>query len=488
MPNVTFYTFSKASNSTKQPTGAGRTLSCTFLGAVSLTDPGIRIQTIEDPTAYNYAYIPDFNRYYFVTNWTIYHGQWTGTLKCDSFASFRDEIGESSQYILRCSAERNGFITDNLYPATDQITVQTAQFSGKPFWQDLVNGEYVVGIVGAGENGMQMGAITYYAMSPIAFSMFAEQLFSEDAWLELEGDPVRIPVVEVAGDYNNFKSSVSYQEVPASMATLKTEFNPAQYIVSCKWFPFVPTATGGGSSVKLGWWTINAGVESIAGVYEQSYTCTIPAHPQIARGYYLHMPPYSRYTLHFPPFGDIPLDGSYFVTDATLTATVRVDMISGEGALILSTPTGGQFLRTSAQIGVDISVGQLASQAITKGISSIGGVVGAVSDALTTDIGGAIKNAASAVGDAFSAMLPQVTVQGGNGSRAHYGMTPYLTSQFLTVVPEDPEHYGSPLCDIRQISAIPGFIMCGNPELEIPATLGEVNEILNGMRSGFFYE
>lgn len=479
---VKFHNFTKNIDSTMRPTGDGASFSCNLNSPSSVINPTISLTGMGNPSEYNYAYISDYNRYYWVKEWTYNAGVWTAFLSVDVLATYKDEISSSTQYVLRSSSQSNGFITDEMYPITDDIVIQTTQFSSKPFWQDLSNGEYVLGVIGAG-SGVQMGAVTYYAMSPVAYMDFATRLFSEDEWIQLKKSQTVVVVPDGTGG-----GDVRTVEYDLNMSQLKTEFNPAQYIVSCKWFPFTPKAGGTGSSIKLGWWSINGGTENVNPIWQQSVTCTIPAHPQIARGYYLHMPPYSRYTLHFPPFGDIPLDGSYFVTDTTLTAKINVDLISGEGVLELSTPKAGVFMRMSAQIGVDISVGQLASQSFQQGINAVGQVVGAAASAVTGNISGAISGVGSAIGSASTHMLPQVTIAGSNGSRAPYGITPTLTSQFMKVVDEDNARLGRPLCKPLTLGSLSGYIMCARPDLDIPGTLAEQDQVITYLQGGFYLE
>ena len=65
--NVAFYTFSKKSNSTAQPTGAGTVYSCTFLDAADILQPVVKLDVTHNNTVttYNYCYIADFKRYYY---------------------------------------------------------------------------------------------------------------------------------------------------------------------------------------------------------------------------------------------------------------------------------------------------------------------------------------------------------------------------------------------------------------------------------------
>ncbi len=480
---VNFYTFAKAVNSTKQPSGSGETFECSLISPCSIVSPVIQIASEFNPAQYNYAEIPEFNRYYWVRNWTWSRGLWQAQLESDPLASYKDQIGDLTEYVLRSAAESNGDITDKAYPTTAAITqVQTPIAPAPVFAQSLVNGCYVVGIVGKGP-GLQMGASTYYLFPPVGFDEFAKVLFGEDSWLELEGSEV--PVFDGSG--------AVLKEVPTNVTQLKTQFNPLQYITSVTWFPFYEAGLGPAfSGVQLGWWTINAGGGQIPQKpYEKSWTITCPTHPQQpTRGYYLNLPPYSRYTLHFKPFGDIPLDGTYFVKDAAITVSVKVDLISGEAVLSVSSPSNGgrPFVTARAKVGVSISVGQLASQGFSRGVSALAGVGGGIADILTGDFAGAISNGVSAVGDAWSACLPQVSTTGANGSVAEYGEIPYLTSQFFPVVDQDMEHLGAPLCSKRQLSSLAGYQQIYQPEGRVSATQEEMTKIIDALRGGYYYE
>ena len=71
---------------------SGITLSGTLRNESNVVNPSIVI-TIDNPTIYNYAYIPEFKRYYFITDFTsIRTGIWRINLKSDVLMSFKDSI------------------------------------------------------------------------------------------------------------------------------------------------------------------------------------------------------------------------------------------------------------------------------------------------------------------------------------------------------------------------------------------------------------
>ena len=88
--SVTFYKHNKKVNSTALPVAAAGTVGTLveLKDAVDLFSPVLILSTdlftnadesIKNPMEYNYCWIPDFNRYYFIKNWSWIMGRW----ECD---------------------------------------------------------------------------------------------------------------------------------------------------------------------------------------------------------------------------------------------------------------------------------------------------------------------------------------------------------------------------------------------------------------------
>ena len=78
---------------------AGVTLSGTLRNESNVVNPSIIIN-IDNPTIYNYAYIEDFKRYYFITDYiSLRTGIWQINLKSDVLMSFKDSILNSRALI-----------------------------------------------------------------------------------------------------------------------------------------------------------------------------------------------------------------------------------------------------------------------------------------------------------------------------------------------------------------------------------------------------
>lgn len=147
--NVNFYTFTKRINSTAQPSG-GTSYSCILKEPTSVAAPEIALiwNGSSNPTAYNYAYIADFRRYYWVNNWTYKDRQWVARLAVDPLASFKSEIGASAKYVLRAASDYDPEAIDTLYPATADYAAE-GTISGTDLGWDVYGSGGGAALIGA---------------------------------------------------------------------------------------------------------------------------------------------------------------------------------------------------------------------------------------------------------------------------------------------------------------------------------------------------
>ena len=442
MFNVQLFTLSKERNSTKRPSGTGDLLPCTANMGVDVAAPRLPFSGFEaPPLRYNYAYIPMLERYYWIERWTHEAGLWVANCTEDVLASWRDSIGATDAYILRSSTESDGAIVDDMYPATGDVTITTA--GADIFAND--GGNYVLGTVSGG------GATDYVQLNPSQFRAASAYLFSDDFYSTAAG------------------------------GLLKAQFDPMQYIKSSMWFPW---EIGGGraASLKVGWWDTNikGGAVQADQAKNLSVTISVPKHPQAgSRGKYLNLSPYSQYTLDCRPWGRIAIDPLALQDAATITLDISVDMITGVG--LLAVVVGGKRLTlTQAQVGIPIQLSQVTRDYMGAATSAVSGVLGGLT--------GNYMGAASAIGNAVSGLMGQVSTTGCNGGISQLFDPAQLTGMFLSVVDEDNAHRGRPLCSVRRISTIPGYVVCADPAPDFAAPQWELDAVRDAMQSGFYFE
>lgn len=440
--DIYLYSFNKRNNSTRQPYG-GLKVSGELKESSSILSPSVSFGGIEPE--YNYAHIPEFDRYYWVRDWTYSGGLWTASMEVDVLASWRSYIGSSTQFVVRSSAAVDGDVIDSMYPATNIAQVFTNTVDSP--W-DPSNITYVVGILGGGSGG----AVTYYFMTPAQFTQLGEYLMNDVEW--------------VGTDLGELTADV-----------LKAEFNPLQYISSVYAIPF---AAGGFSrQIKFGWWTVPVNASPASSAMSFQISLSVPKHPQNARGNYLNGPPYSSFTLFMPQFGQIPLDGNILAGVSSVTCEVQYDVKSNTA--ILYVRAGNSLIyQSSAEFGATVQVGQIA----TSKIDMVVGAAKAATSIFTGDLGDAVSGAA----DAIKSIFPQSSTKGAAGTLAAFYQAPALQAKFMLVTDDDNVDIGRPLYQPRTISSLPGYVQTRNADISAPATAEEITRIENELNGGIFYE
>ena len=505
--NVDFFNFSKRSNSTAQPAASGATtLPCELKEQTSMIAPTLVIKAV--PVAWspiwNYAQISTFQRYYFIKDWRWMNGVWECDMVCDALASFKTEIGNLSEYVLRSSAESDGLIVDTAYITKTEVHTNLQQLP-EFYVRSATAGFYVVGIIGK-ESTATQGAITYYQMTPAEMARLRAYLLS-DTFLTDQG------LVQLA-DF-----------IPADAT--KVIYNPYQYIVSCLWFPFADTAIPAAfktavSTIDFGWWNTGTGftayrIHDTVPVYSHSEDVSMISHPQAStRGKYLNHSPFTSRILRMCPFGEVRLPDEYLTDVDKLTIQLDCDFITGEAALLLWAKTTGSssvtkmlMTRMSAKLGVDIQLAQVGTDyfgAYTQNLSdqnymfdNTWGQVGqldlsSMSGAAKTgfsagvNIGKAEMYKTAALGNYLSAKAPQLLTGGSNGSFLMFAQNNYLCNSFYLLINEDNPQLGRPLCAIKTLNTIPGYIQVRNPDVSMACFEAERLMIIAYLASGFFYE
>lgn len=461
---VYLYTFAKRDNSTKQPPATGTEFSCVLKSGSGIMHPVLSFDLgiAGDPSQYNYAYIPAFERYYFIEEWYFNRALWTATLKVDVLATYKTAIGSSSLYVLRAHSDHDGRVIDNLYPTKTGCAFDKDSESNP--WN--TTGLFVVGIV---TQDAAFGSMDYYVMD-------AAELRSMCLALT---DPTTI-----------IDSSYDFDLMDASAGLQLSLVDPMQYIKTCIMLPVAAadiTNLGTSGTIIVYRWPAGTGKK----VYPTSritktLTFSIIDHPDTsARGNYVNSAPYTNVTLTIPPFGCIDIDSSVTCNASTLTAEIEVDPITGKGILVVSC-NGIILNRLEAQIGVPISLSSVTRDYIGAASAALGAVGGVVSGMLGNF--GGFLGAAAGVGNAAEAIMPRASTIGTTGTFAANHGDCELDFQFFRPVDDDPVHNGRPLCQMKTINSLSGYILVQDGDVTITGTSAEDTLIRNYLESGFYYE
>lgn len=463
---ITFYTFSKKRNSTAQPTG-GTSYTGNLTQESGIVSPSVIMEFGNTAPAYNYAYITEFGRYYWITEITsIGGGLWRVSMTVDVLATYKSDIGAASKYILRSASAFDGTIVDMKYPTrTGFADKQIISISSG--WSQLPSlGYYVVAVID--DNG-GFGSTTLYCLDESQFQTVRSNLAPANYYQNIAD-----------ADLKNLAISV---------------VNPMQYIAWVRYYPFnVPQ----GQQVTMHLGNIPIANMNLLGdtkVNDDFKFITADGknmhdHPLAAsRGSYLNTEPYSIRFLSWLPVGMIHLP-ALIAGETQLNAEYDVDVISGTGDLRLySYPSNNLIYRTSFACGVDVPVAQVVSSNPLKLVSGTISLVSAGMSAIAGNVAGSVASGVSAITDFLTSQVGEVQAfKPGSGSLMADGFCT-IYEYFMNVVDDDNAEFGRPLCAVRQISGLSGYVLCADGEVPAAgATQSELTDIESYLTGGFYYE
>lgn len=594
--SVNLYKNPKKVNSTKLPVAGAGTIgtTCQLKDVTDLYTPTLVFSVslfqdgqgnIKNPMEYNYAYIADFSRYYFIRSWSWILGRWEASLEIDVLASFRSTIGNTSAYVLRSASAWDPDVVDTKYPvkASDalnpyQVKSYISDGANSPWNTNIYNaniqeGCFVISVVNNDDGAI--GGVSHYALAPRVMAELLNKLYSSPSWMNITDGNI-------------------------SQDLQKMLINPMQYITSAAWLPCGYDISGavGISTIPYGWWSVSlsSGVAYRVDVghiqQEFNMSFAVVQHPQRdAKKRWLQLSPFTAAALYFPPFGMLSLDTSKIYGAEYIDCNIKIDLITGRGVLNISSHSGsgssrvdgGVFYSTTAQVGVPVSIaqmsvdwGRLSSTSTYVGAAGIALAVGGLQDTLSSAANGLIdgakqmfsnvkrtanaaglikpamdtvvvsamsaalsrlsgdnpavgsalsaglsrfsgdnpavgsalseglsrigastqtsllsslKSIASDIGSAVLAISGTCQSTGTTGGFAALTETCYVQWFFQRIVDQDPDHYGYPLCSVRKINTLSGFVLCANEgDLEVAATPAERQAITALMEAGFYYE
>ena len=490
--NITFYSINKKQNSTKRPADSGVTYDCKLKEEYSILTPNIKLDLgLSTAPSFNYAYISDWGRYYFVKNWTFYNRLWEADLEVDVLGTYKTEIGNSNLYVLRSASSFDGKIIDTAYPliyshtsqtnlCDDNITLVGTGVGSSSTTADVLWGnkgyEYGYVIVGT-YGGVNDESISYYYMNTSSFGNMANALFNT-----------------IPNDFGDIADGIA-----------KAIYNPIQYIVSCKWIPNIipgvlPTSR---STVPCGYVNIEVGTCSNALNMIQNNLIygifiDIPEHPDTAtKGLYMNASPYTELILSFPPFCVTSLDVNKLSGFTSILCKVVLDIRTGEADLFVqpynkSTNTSGAIIFHATSLWlVDLPITQTTVDyisAMTQAITPISHALGeGVKQGSLTSGVSAVPSSISGINNSLS---PVPTTQGSMGASINFtsNARPRLNAIFYKTTDEDNDHYGKPLCKDVKISTLSGYVQCRDGDISLNATQEEREIVSDYLVGGFFYE
>lgn len=122
----------------KSLSGQQNFTNCIIKENCSVIDPTIVITTNIDLTQYNYMYIPDFHRYYFIKQISIFpNGMYHILAHVDVLYTYRHSILGCNAIVSRNESKYNRYLDDPEFKILNSSDVVTKQFSAGSFTKSL---------------------------------------------------------------------------------------------------------------------------------------------------------------------------------------------------------------------------------------------------------------------------------------------------------------------------------------------------------------
>ena len=496
---VNLLTFKKRPNSTKVPTAAqiaaGASYGCTLLESTSLMNPTFKLSIGSNPIDYNYCYVADFHRYYFVRDITSDNNFWYITCEVDPMASHKTEVLAGSHYVLRSASQRDEYILDTIYPSKIKETGQLATGSvdgtsaTDPF--SYSNGHSYVwcitgDVISDSLTNQQIGSNVYYWMDDRECYTFINYL------LDVQ-------------QYSGIDQTTEY-----SQAMQKALMNPLQYVNAVILLPFGKNdSLATNNDVQFGYYTITVQDENTPPaikrltqgtmIKSQVLEITLPKHPQAASiGKYMNNAPYTSYELFMGPFGTIPIDPASLIDETTLYVTIRTECCTGQCQVFVRGKTSNVMIYSgTAQSGVPVTISQLTRDMlgeIQNNLNMQYATAGALTSVAMGGLGaaGGVFNSIQSIGsmafDAVRLQYPTLAGGGASGSFISQHSSCYLNAKFYEVVGQNNTELGRPLYQTKTLNTLSGFCVCSGADATVTGTAAEVEQINNYLNSGFFIE
>lgn len=482
---VKFYVFSKKYNSTLRPTSdlTPQEYECVLKSSSSVISPTLELNygLISNPSQYNYCYIEDYGRYYWITEWTFMKSYWLASLRVDVLATWRPYIGNTDMYVYRSSYEYNPKVPDGAYPTTGESTIRNINLENTLLSNiDLSNGYYIVQIYGISEVNDE--TCRFYVFAAEDFTTFVNKLYANILDDTIFGNlmvGLRNSVYGISDYVGNVRwSPIEPYCENVELHNLKVGTLPLTGLKFRKLKMY-----SDGSSIR---WAVKVDVQ-------------IPKHPaSLTRGDCYNLKPYTEYRLFYLPFGVIQLDPNKMMNRKYLSFHVKVDCVTGLGIFTvkaynydLTDPNNPLLIDevvlyyASCNYLVDIPL--LYSKIDTFAISQ-NATYEAINQTYASKVATADLTSIHAINAFMDLAIPDVEVKGNRSGLIELGYENMLQCAFYGIADDDNDSKGRPLLKVRKPINIPGYIEGESSNFKAPATESEQVEVRNFIESGFYYE
>lgn len=476
---VKFGNTTKRKNSTLVPSVTGDLGDCLLKSPVSIVTPTFEVYSEAYPD-YNYCYVPEFHRYYFITDIvSTSAGQWDISCLVDVLATYKTGVLNTTAFVERSQSLYDPSIPDPEIATSMRFEVINTGQTLMP-GMDNENGCYVVSI--AGLSGGQ-----YPFVNP---------------FLATQSEMVSIA--------NNFFNDSKMAELKEKLA------NPMDCLVKCIWVPFdkAKMSSGVAEGVFAGNVDLDLTLPIARKVYnshldleiECPYFSENPVTHERNYSDYRNCAPYTTTELLLPGVGLIELPTNDMLGSGANNIRIMLDYylspINGDIMYIIQDYNNSTFqMIVEGNCAVDMPLAATSSNYIAKQqavISALGAGVTAIAGTglmLSGNpyglamLGGAGIQAANAAGAYQSANQHHTTVSGALGGFAsnllNIGCTVFQKRHILS---GSASAIGRPYYNTAKLSSFTGYVKCKGAYVGVNATDTEHNMLMALINGGFYVE
>lgn len=460
-----FYVFSKRHNSTAIP-GEGTQLEVRLKGACSVLRPVIELQS-RMPTAFNYCFLPDFGRYYYVGDWTYEENVCTTVLTVDLLASWKSQVLATNALVIFSSTAYDPLAVDNRIAATAGYDrqVNMADFAGFRGGAQVTPQGYFGLTVLAGTSVWATGGATTFFCTYTEMQKFARELLEPTMW-------------EALRQFFN---------------------NPMDGIIDCYYLPidvgeYLDLTTSQAISVGDHEFTATGKLAQNTNLAVKSRHATI----DIPWRYhdFRRLSPYSEVTLFVPYCGSKTLSAELLSDVEAVLIDYSVDVNTGavQAIAYVKQEVIEEF---SGNMKIQLPIGQSQSR-VDSIVGGVGGAVTAIGGFSSGNVALGATGVLSAIG---SVLTPQGQktcggMQGsilgailGNDVNRFQEFRLAVTSRDTTAEPADIlAVQGNVLNGVRQLSELSGYVQTSGAHVQAAAYDSELQQIDAMLDAGIYIE
>lgn len=473
MAQVSFGSFAKRRNSTKQPASLSDTRTVVLKENTSQDNPTFLV-TGND---FNYNYCLWDGKYYFIDDIVSVHNNLM-EVRCvmDVLATYKSEILNTTAYVLYDSVA-NTELPDNRLPIKTTKSVQTST-AACPFVPD--GGCYILSLTGA------HGTTGVYKVSANDLAALIDDLQDvTDNIFDFNGiTPPTRPTSQNLWDWLGYIGDYIKYAIDCAVRPISQIFgsgNIPENIRECRFLPFDIGTTTGAIPIYLGTFITQQSFGKLnTETVHRTTTVNIPWQSNDFR----RRSPYTEIYIYLPYIGMIKLSSENLVGQSTIEVAYTIAV--RDGSLICTLSSGGEILgqysgnvSASVPVGVsNISLGR-AAQALIATAASV------ATDSLSTFGMASIQYA--------NAVTPNYSCIGGLDGIAGIGtnqdITCYTVFHDTIVTPnQNLAVIGSPSMCSKSLATLTGYCQCVDAHVEAAATAMELTALDNFLNSGFYIE